>query len=72
MRDPRLPMKIGMCEVRDDGTLVYRDDGTLVYNDMDAFPWYTEEGFLGGTVRYHLVAEEVDVKELFKTQETQR
>jgi len=64
MRDPRLPIKIGMCEVR--------DDGTLVYNDMDAFPWYTEEGFLGGTVRYHLVAEEVDVKELFKTQETQR
>jgi hypothetical protein len=63
MRDPRLPDTVGSLTVRDDGVLFCRD--------VDAFPWYTKEGFLGGTVRYRLVAEEVDIKELCKTQETQ-
>ena len=62
MRNPRLPSTVG--------SLTVRDDGVLSLGDVDVFPWYTKEGFLGGTVRYRLVAEEVDIKELCKTQET--
>lgn len=62
MRNPRLPATVGGLEVR--------DDGVLVHDGMDAFPWFNKEGFLGGTVRYRLVAEEVSKEEMFSmTQE---
>lgn len=65
MRNPRLPDTIA--------GLTVRDDGVLEYDGMEYHPWHTKEGFLGGTVRYTLLAEEVsqeEMKRLFsKTQE---
>jgi hypothetical protein len=64
MRDERLPDSIYGFEISDDGVL--SKDG------MNAFPWYTKQGHLGGTVRYRLVADSIeDMNELFqsKTQE---
>lgn len=64
MFDPRLPKII-------DGFTV-GNEGVLSKGGMDAFPWFTESGYLGGTARYRLVAEEVDLRGLFETtQETQ-
>ena len=60
MRNPRLPSTVG--------SLTVRDDGVLSIHGEDTFPWYTTDGKLGGTVRYTLLAEEVDFS---KTQETQ-
>ena len=54
MRDPRLPDSIAGLEIG--------DDGLLSKGDVSVFPWYTKEGYLGGTTRYKLVAEEVDMK----------
>jgi len=54
MRDPRLPDSIAGLEVG--------DDGLLSKGDVSVFPWYTKECYLGGTTRYKLVAEEVDMK----------
>ena len=59
----KLPLHIDYFKVHDDGTLER-------YGET-VFPWYTKEGLVGGRVRYKLVAEEVDLEELFKTQETQ-
>ena len=61
MRDPRLPETIAGFEVG--------EDGVLSKNDMDCYPWYNKEGYIGGSVRYRLIAEEVSREEMFKTQE---
>lgn len=64
MRNPRLPRTIDRFSVS--------DEGVLSLEGMSCFPWINEAGFIGGTVRYTLVAEEVPREELFvKTQETQ-
>jgi len=60
MRNPMLPRTIDRFDVR--------DDGVLCLQGQTQFPWIREDGFLGGTVRYRLVAEEVSLR---KTQETQ-
>ena len=46
------------------------EDGTLEKGGMTVYPWFNEEGFIGGHVRYRLVAEEASREEMFlKTQE---
>ena len=68
MRDPRFPDTIG-------GNILVGDDGVLSTNGQDVFPWYTKEGFLGGTVRYRLLAEDIDaMNDLFcsSTQQQER
>ena len=65
MKDPRLPDTICGFEVG--------EDGVLSRDGMNVYPWYNKEGFIGGIVRYRLIAEDVDRKELFRTtQETQQ
>ena len=57
MRDPRLPETIAGFEVG--------EDGVLSKNGMDCYPWYNKEGYIGGSVRYRLIAEDVDMKEFW-------
>lgn len=57
MRNPRLPHTIDR--------FIVSDDGVLSVEGMSCFTWFNEEGYLGGTVRYTLVAEEVPQEELF-------
>ena len=66
MHDERLPDTIAGLKVG--------EDGVLSRGDVNCFPWYTKEGYLGGTVRYRLIAEDIDaMNDLFcKTQETQQ
>jgi hypothetical protein len=63
----KLPLHIDYFKVHEDG-LLERDGMTI-------FPWIDKEGFIGGQVRYRLVAEDVSREELentfFKTQEKQ-
>ena len=66
MHDERLPDTIAGLKVGEDGVL--SKDGVSCY------PWFTKQGYLGGTVRYRLIAEDIDaMNDLFcnKTQETQ-
>jgi hypothetical protein len=58
MKDPRLPKTIDRFDVN--------ENGVLSLDGMECFPWIDEKGYLGGTVRYRLVAEGVDVKDLFQ------
>ena len=62
MKDPRLPDSIAGLDVG--------EDGVLSLGEVSAFPWYNKGGYIGGTVRYRLIAEEVSMDEMFKTQET--
>jgi len=62
MKDPRLPDSISGLDVGEDGVL-------SIGGELSAFPWYTKEGYIGGTVRYRLIAEEVSMDDMFKTQE---
>jgi hypothetical protein len=39
------------------------DDGTLERDGMTFFPWINEAGYIGGQVRYKLIAEEVSKEE---------
>jgi hypothetical protein len=60
----KLPLNIDYFKVHDDGTLE-RDGQTI-------FPWTNEAGYIGGHVRYRLIAEDVsneEFKKIFKTQE---
>jgi hypothetical protein len=61
MRNPRLPNTFGGFDIS--------DDGVLSRGDFNVFPWFTKDGYIGGTVRYRLIAEEVSQEELFMTQD---
>jgi hypothetical protein len=54
----KLPLKIDYFNVAEDG-LLSRDGATM-------FTWIDEAGFVGGHVRYRLVAEDVSQEEFNK------